>query len=160
MEIKDRKQAENEAAFFYDEDASRLLDIVRGGIVYNTLADLNHARDNIKSELQNFAPNAEIVRIKDRFKHPTRSGYRDILLHIRMSNGLIAEFRLHLKAFLELKEQEYKTYNAIRDIEKQAARAKRQLSQDEIQTIHTLQQQSRAFYDATFQEAVKNQQYS
>ncbi len=160
MDLKDRKQAENEAAFFYDGAASRLLDIVRGGIVYNTLDELNHARDNMINELQKLVPGAEIVRIKNRFDNPTVSGYRDILINIRMSNGHIAEFRLYLKAFLDIREKEYKTYQTIREIEKKAARAKRKLSQDEINIINTLKQKSRASYDAAFEKALADQKTS
>jgi hypothetical protein len=59
----------------------------------------------------------KIVRINDRLVGPAHSGYRDILLNVKMSNGHIAKFRLHLATVDQLAEIEHATYEIKRSME-------------------------------------------
>ena len=58
-----------------------------------------------------------IVKFKDRFAKPTESGYRDLQMSVRMSNGHIAELRLHLKSLDEITKYEHAHYEVRRDLE-------------------------------------------
>lgn len=75
-------------------EASRLVDIAGSKIVYDKVKDLYFA-------LEKFSKENRILKIKDRIQDPL-NGYRDILMNIKMKNGHIVEFRLHLKEWMTL----------------------------------------------------------
>ena len=57
-----------------------------------------------------------IVGCQDRFLAPMGSGYRDVQLVLRMRNGHMAEFRLHLAALDAVAVWEHALYEVRRDI--------------------------------------------
>jgi hypothetical protein len=130
----------------YGGDASRLLDIARTTITYDTLAQVDAARAQIESSLQQFAPDAHIVRVKDRFANPTESGYRDYLANIQMSNGHIVELQLHLAPIEAVKADEHKLYDIVQDIKENASRQGRPLTAEEQGRIDELNKQSQEIY--------------
>lgn len=88
--LKSRERALEKINSDYLGDASKLLDIAGSKVVYKKL-------DEVYDALKRFNQNFEIIKIKDRIQRPLSSGYRDILMNIRMKNGHIVEFRLHLE---------------------------------------------------------------
>jgi hypothetical protein len=58
-----------------------------------------------------------VVRLRDRFAQPEKSGYSDIVANIRMPNGHIAELQIHVTPMLEAKEIEQVLYRERRLIE-------------------------------------------
>lgn len=58
-----------------------------------------------------------IVEFNDRFRNPQGSGYRDIQLLLRLSDGHVAEFRLHLAALDEVAVWEHPPFEVKRDVE-------------------------------------------
>jgi hypothetical protein len=69
-----------------------------------------------------------VLDIKDRFVRPPSSGYRDVLLKLRMSNGHVAELRLHLVAVEGVAEWEHALYEIRRDLDAIAKAANRPLT--------------------------------
>ena len=57
------------------------------------------------------------MRCEDRFVAPQESGYRDVQLILEMSNGHLAEFRLHLAALDEVAVWEHALYEVRRDLD-------------------------------------------
>ena len=77
---------------------NEILDVISQTIVFNDYRSLiTAAEDLIKRD--------EVVRAIDRWKNPSISGYRDIILNIKMENGFISEIRLNVKQMFEAKEK-------------------------------------------------------
>lgn len=89
--------------------------------------------------LEKFDKNYTIFRFKDRIRDPLPSGYRDILMNLKMSNGHIVEFRLHIKAIDDVTDIGHKLYTKRRTLE--AIGKTRKLSDAEIETIIKLEQE-------------------
>jgi hypothetical protein len=110
---------------------SSLLDIPGSRILYSSIEDLFKALQKIPARIENFnSPLREkprtvkIVQIKNRFKRPgQQSGYADIRMNLKMSNGHILELRLELKQFgiiKKLSEDEF-----VQEVEKVRGRTLR-----------------------------------
>lgn len=111
-ELKKLRRANDKIDADYDGDASRLVDVAGAYIQFDKVKDVYAALAVLKDE-----PNLEIVKFKDRFAKPTESGYRDLQMSVRMSNGHIAELRLHLKSLDEITKYEHAHYEVRRDLE-------------------------------------------
>ena len=103
--------------------------------------------ERVKSALEAFSPESQMLAIKDRFANPRPSGYRDMALYIRMSNGHIVELQLHLAIMLAAKVKETPFYVESRNIQNRAAHAGRELTPAEREERADLMQQSRKIYE-------------
>ncbi len=93
-------------------DAARLHDLAGAMIQYGTLADLYRGLEHL---VRTAGP--AIVSLEDRFARPQPSGYRDVQLRLRMSNGHIAELRLHLRGVDDVATWEHALFEVTRDFE-------------------------------------------
>lgn len=86
-----------------------------------------------------------MVKVKNRFKKPAASGYRDLNLLVKLpKTNLIAEVQLHLKAIADVKNgPEHKFYEQIQKIERLAAVESRQINEIEQAQIRTMHHQSK-----------------
>ncbi|MFG1776060.1 toxin glutamine deamidase domain-containing protein [Micromonospora sp. NPDC049048] len=125
----------------YENDASRLKDLAAAKVEFQRLDDLYDALDELNRD-----PRVVIVGIKDRFLRPMRSGYRDILVNLRMSNGHVAELRLHLAAIDEVAKWEHPLYEVRRDIEALAEAQDRPLTSTEQAVRYGLSREGQAAY--------------
>ncbi|MDO3701068.1 toxin glutamine deamidase domain-containing protein [Micromonospora sp. C28SCA-DRY-2] len=96
----------------YENDASRLKDLAAAKVQFQRLDDLYDALRELGRD-----PDVVVIGIEDRFLDPVRSGYRDVLLRLRMSNGHVAELRLHLDRLDRVAEWEHALYKIRRDLE-------------------------------------------
>ncbi|WP_431879375.1 toxin glutamine deamidase domain-containing protein [Micromonospora marina] len=110
----------------YENDASKLKDLAGARVQFDTL-------DAVYQALGRLAADSEVVilHIKDRFLDPQDSGYRDLLLNLRMSNGHMAELRLQLAAIEGVAEWEHALYEVRRDLEALSESEGRPLTQAE-----------------------------
>ncbi|MEV7329037.1 toxin glutamine deamidase domain-containing protein [Micromonospora sp. NPDC093244] len=147
---KDRRRAEDKVNK-RQGDASTLLDLAGAKVEFGCLDDLYAALQRVKEY-----PDAVIVSCDDRFVFPMSSGYRDVQLTLRMRNGHLAEFRLHLAALDAVAVWEHVLYEVRRDVEALALLDHRTLTPREraiTQGIRILEQQ--LFWQAlqsTFEE--------
>jgi hypothetical protein len=131
----------------YGGDHSRLVDICRASIIYNSYKDLMEGLGKSKEMIT-------LVREKNRFAEPTPAGYRDILLNVRLSNGHIAELQLHLQAIMDVKNGVgHDLYEQIREIGRAAEAAGQALTPEEAAKVEQLVQESRIHYDAAFENS-------
>ncbi|MDR1932296.1 MAG: hypothetical protein LBQ57_05655 [Spirochaetales bacterium] len=88
-----------------------ILDVVGATIIAK---DMRSLVDIVRDMRQR----GEVVRIKDRYKTPDRSGYRDILTNVRASNGFIGEIQVNVEQMLDAKEKRggHTLYEAIREL--------------------------------------------
>ncbi|WP_416901017.1 toxin glutamine deamidase domain-containing protein [Micromonospora echinospora] len=119
---KDRRRAEDKVSK-YQGDVSQLRDLAGAKIEFQSLDQLYQVLDRLRHE-----PGVRIVSCDDRFRHPQPSGYRDVQLLLEMSNGHIAEFRLHLAALDEVAAWEHALYEVRRDLKALARQEGRPLS--------------------------------
>ncbi|MFU8870528.1 toxin glutamine deamidase domain-containing protein [Micromonospora sp. SL4-19] len=96
----------------YQNDASRLKDLAAAKVQFVKIDDLYRALGQLAAD-----PQVVILQIKDRFLSPQLSGYRDVLLNLSMSNGHVAELRLHLGSLDGVAEWEHALYEVRRDLE-------------------------------------------
>ncbi|CAN1208610.1 hypothetical protein TUMEXPCC7403_00215 [Tumidithrix helvetica PCC 7403] len=145
--LKDQNTAVAKSEGEYGGDHSRLVDICRASIIYNSYRDLMLGLGKCKEMLA-------LVREKNRFAKPTPAGYRDILLNVRLSNGHIAELQLHLQQIMDVKNGVgHKLYEEVRSIERAAKEAGKALDPEETAKVEQLLQESRSHYDAALDKA-------
>lgn len=126
----------------YDQDASKLVDLAGSKVVYRTVDDLYKGLAVAETELKGM-----IVQIKDRFVKAADSGYRDILINVKMKNGHIAEFRLHLASIDTLASVEHATYEIKRTMLAAAAEQNRILTVEEQTLEAALNQTTQPLFD-------------
>ena len=145
--LKGRERAIEKTMADYKGDASKLVDLVRGSIVYESYYKLMEGLDSCNQNLT-------LVREKNRFDKPAPSGYRDILLNVKLSNGHIAELQLHLTQILAVKSGgEHKIYEEVRKIQAIAKTADRALTGEERAKIEQLNAESKALYEQALASA-------
>lgn len=153
VRLKTRQRAEEKLNADYGGDASRVLDISRASIKFDTIDDLYQALAKIDAE-----PNIKIVRIKDRFLVPAFGGYRDLALNLKMPNGFISELQLHLKQILAVKKEGHKLYVEMQTIQRKVETEKRDFTAAELQQTKRLTEQSEALYNQAYASALKKKQ--
>lgn len=98
--IKKASRSEEKVEKEYDGVWSRLVDTVRGMIVVDTLEEMHELRGRLAKEGMLVLAKPE----KDRFKKPTREGYRDVMMNIRFPNGIIGELQVNVAEMAKAKE--------------------------------------------------------
>jgi len=150
------------------KDASSLVDIAGSRILYSSLEDLFNALSQIPKLIDNFnsepplnsnleKPRAvEIVQIKNRFNPRQKSGYADILMNLKMSNGHIVEFRLELKQFVAVADIDHYLYEVVRSIQFNATQDNnRVLTPEESKLTTAIGKEAKKMYDKALDEALK-----
>jgi len=108
----------------YKFDATKIVDILRCSYAFETIKDVYMAvwlavkyfrKLNGQDETVG-DPNDVCVWMKDRFYDPTDSGYRDIILMVKIpkSGGLWGELQFHLKRAVEYKKEMHPQYRRMR----------------------------------------------
>jgi hypothetical protein len=133
----------------YKGDASRITDITRGRIVYETL-------DDLYSGLKTLHEEGVIAYFKDRFLKPADSGYSDILTNVELSNTHIGELRLELRQINEVASVEHLIYEQIRSIKAEVLIEGRDLTPQETMIMDNLQIQAQKLYHDAWQKLIQN----
>lgn len=127
-------------------DSQQITDLARATLIANDVESLVDIYNEIDQQ-------AEIVKVKNRFKNPTVSGYRDLNLLVMLpETGIITEVQIHLKAIADVKNgHEHTFYEKIQHIERIAARENRFINELEEQQIQHMRQQSKVMYQQAWQ---------
>lgn len=139
--IKSRERALEKVSKELNGDVSRITDLARATIIANDIPSLVNAYEALARE-------ANIIKVKNRFKSPAESGYRDLNVLIQLpKTKLIAEVQFHLRAIEEVKSgAEHALYEQIQLLERNAAQEARSLNEFEVAQIHHLRSQSKELY--------------
>ncbi|RMG43363.1 MAG: hypothetical protein D6719_03940 [Candidatus Dadabacteria bacterium] len=144
--LKGRERARQRLEDFAG-DTTQLTDILRASIACESLEQVYQVLQVITND-----QDMEIVAIKDRFLEPLDTGYRDILLKIRIE-GHVAELQLHLNSILEVKNGEgHRLYEDMRAIFTKANDEGRTLTEEEEKRVKKLSIKMRGLYDNAVQE--------
>ncbi len=126
--------------------AERITDLARATLVADDVASLMEAYEVLNRE-------TTIVKVKNRFKKPAASGYRDLNILVQLpKTQLIAEVQLHLKAIADVKSgPEHDIYERIQKIERQAAKERRDFNTFENAQIAKMRNESKRLYQDAWQ---------
>jgi (p)ppGpp synthase/HD superfamily hydrolase len=128
-----------------------MVDIAGSRIVYKTLAE---AYNGLKIIRGNF----DVVYFKDRYASPVPSGFRDILLNVKMSNGHIVELRVTLESIENIAKIEHiESYGPRRTIEKtMKVEGRTEYTPQEQAIIDGFISKYRPMYDAAWKAVLEN----
>ena len=95
----------------YGGDHTKLVDAVRASAIFKTFLQLTLAVQALLEE----GCTLIVVRAKDRFNKPLDSGYRDMLMNVRLEGSEhVGELQLHLRTIIDIKEAAHRTYALMR----------------------------------------------
>ena len=122
-------------------ESERITDLTRTSIVSSDVPSLVRTFELLEQQ-------TDILRVKNRFKTPGPSGYRDLSLLVRLPKSqIVAEVQLHLQAFSTIKNgAEHLNYEQIQNIERKQISENRALNDIEIATIAKLRKESKQMY--------------
>ncbi|MDA0147685.1 RelA/SpoT domain-containing protein [Vibrio sp. LaRot3] len=144
--IKSSDRAQQKIALELDGQVDRITDLARATIVADDVASLMEVYEVLERE-------TTVVKVKNRFKKPAPSGYRDLNLLVQLpKTNLVAEVQLHLKAIADVKSgPEHDLYEQIQQIERRADVEKREINEFEVAQINNMRRQSRQLYQDAWQ---------
>jgi len=144
--IKSAQRASEKIIHELNGQTERITDLARATIVANDIESLMSVYEVLNRE-------TSLVKVKNRFKKPAASGYRDLNLLLQLpKTNLVAEVQLHLKAIADVKNgPEHDLYERIQNIERQATAQYRNLSEFELAQIRSMRTESKALYQNAWQ---------
>ncbi|PKF76715.1 phosphoribosylglycinamide formyltransferase [Vibrio sp. vnigr-6D03] len=150
--VKSESRAKDKIEKELDGNVSRITDLARATLVAKDIPSLVTAYEMLHK-------NAKILKVKNRFKSPTPSGYRDLNVLLELpGTKLIAEVQLHLSDIAEVKSgAEHKIYQKIQFIERTAAIESREMNDIEIQNIKQLRSKAKTLYQNAWQPYIAPQ---
>ncbi|OAN13050.1 phosphoribosylglycinamide formyltransferase [Photobacterium jeanii] len=145
--VKSQQRAEKKITTELQGDVTKITDLARGSIVADDIGNLVQAFELMNKEVT-------VVAVKNRFKSPTPSGYRDLKMLVRLpKSNVIAEVQLHLQGISDIKNgAEHEIYEQIQKIERVGLAQKRELSEFETAKIKQLRSESLALYQNAWQQ--------
>ncbi|MBW3694910.1 phosphoribosylglycinamide formyltransferase [Vibrio sp. T187] len=144
--VKSEKRAQEKINLELDGDVTRITDLARATIIAEDVESLVEVYEAISRE-------ADVVKVKNKFKTPAASGYRDLNLLVRLpKTNVVAEVQLHLRAIADVKSgPEHELYEIIQGIERHAIAENRELNDIESAQITSLRRQSLELYQDAWQ---------
>ncbi|MCW8336482.1 RelA/SpoT domain-containing protein [Vibrio paucivorans] len=144
--VKSQKRAEEKIQHELGGKPERITDLARATIVADDVASLMEVYEVLNRE-------TTVVKVKNRFKKPGDSGYRDLNLLVQLpKTDIIAEVQLHLKAIADVKNgPEHDLYEVIQTIERKAAAENRTFTEFEQAQIANMRRESRELYQNAWQ---------
>lgn len=126
--------------------ADKITDLARATIVAEDLPSLIKAYQQLQQQTL-------VLQVKNRFKTPAPSGYRDLKVLVQLPNSsIIAEVQFHLGEIAKIKSgDEHHLYEKIQHIERTATVENRPLNDVEEAQISQLRNQSLKLYHDVWQ---------
>jgi len=150
--LKGSQRAVDKITKSYDNDPTKIKDLLRTTIEIKSLKDVNSAIDKLKAEY------GESVKLRNLLDPKTDSlggsGYRDVNMVVEV-NGSYAEVQINLPAMMEAKEKAHGYYEEVRIILEDAAQAGKQLNVYEEAKVKNLNDKMKALYDAAWESITK-----
>jgi ppGpp synthetase/RelA/SpoT-type nucleotidyltranferase len=145
--VKSEERAFHKINSKFAGHSDRITDLARTSIVSSDVSALVRVFELLEQQ-------TEILRVKNRFKTPAASGYRDLSLLVRLPDSkIIAEVQLHLEAFSEIKNGvEHHNYEQIQRIERKKITESRELNDIEVATIAKLRKESLQMYHGAWNQ--------
>ncbi|BDU37460.1 hypothetical protein VINI7043_06316 [Vibrio nigripulchritudo ATCC 27043] len=150
--VKSKERAQEKIEKELNGEVSRITDLARATLVADDISSLVASYEMLHQ-------NAKILKVKNRFKSPTPSGYRDLNVLLELpGTKIVAEVQLHLSDIAEVKSgAEHKIYQNIQMIERTAVIESRELSVREQEKIKALRSQAKTLYQRAWQPYIAPQ---
>jgi len=144
--VKSKHRAQEKINLELNGKTERITDLARTTIIADDVESLVEVYESISRE-------ADVVKVKNKFKTPAASGYRDLNLLVRLpKTNIVAEVQLHLKEIADVKSgPEHDLYEIIQGIERHAIAENRTLNDIETAQITSLRRQSFELYQQAWQ---------
>lgn len=144
--VKSKERAQEKIQKELNGHADQITDLARATIVAKDIPSLVYAFEQLQQQ-------ATVVQIKNRFKTPTPSGYRDLKILVKLpKTGIVSEVQFHLAEIADIKNgQEHKIYEQVQLIERTAALENRELNDIETAQMRNLRAQSQDLYHDAWQ---------
>ncbi|MFC5600973.1 hypothetical protein [Deinococcus cellulosilyticus] len=149
--LKSEERIQRKLDMEYQGDFTRVVDISGSRIIYKTL---NKLYKGLAYMLEAPELQGRIVRFKDRFAHPAPSGYRDILMNLKMSNGAIVEMRLEIEAFNKAAKEEHNYYKESEMLLYQLEIEHRAPTFDEAKRLRWLSAKAKEIYAEAWKDVI------
>jgi len=139
--IKSKERAQIKIKTDLSNNVAQITDLARTTIISNDIGTLVSTFELLEKQ-------AKIVSIKNRFKNPAPSGYRDLNILVELpETKIIAEVQLHLNDIAKIKSgPEHDLYEQIQQIERKALSNNRSVNEIEKSRIETLRRESINLY--------------
>jgi hypothetical protein len=141
----DRAQAK--IAGDYGGDTSQISDLTRGRIVVHSPEQIHAIRDYMAHGDKPLS----VEKIKDRFAEPSDTNFRDINIKARLENGHVVELRVEHADVMAAADHTHVPYERVQDIDREAAKQGRMLSDAEALERQTILDQVRDTHGAPAQ---------
>lgn len=145
--VKSETRALNKINSKLGGQSEKITDLARTSLVSSDVSSLVNVFELL-------AQQTDVLRVKNRFKTPGASGYRDLSLLVRLPDSqIIAEVQLHLEAFSEIKNGvEHYNYEQIQHIERKQISENRELNDIEKASIAKLRKESLQMYHGAWNQ--------
>lgn len=152
--IKTFESASRKVNDKYRGDWSKIGDIVRGSIGFDTVEQLKDGIEKLKASGLKLATKPD-----NKFIKATDAGYRDMNLNFVMPNGIVGELQLHLKTVLSAKNEGHKDYEMTRLLD---AKAKNDppLTEDEEKDLQVRMLRQRKLYGKAMIKGLSGEKHS
>jgi len=142
QELKSKKRSQAKIKD-YDGDASQLKDVIASTVSFKSEKEMYRA-------IEEFDREHGVLELKDRFKKPLPTGYRDILMVVRLKDGTLAEIQFTKDRLFEAKEHGagHKLYEVYRKLGRAAQETK---DEEIIKAWDGLTKIQKQYYDHIYQ---------
>lgn len=139
--IKSKQRASEKIEGKLKGQVNQITDISRATIVANDIPTLVEAYEILSRE-------TNVVQVKNRFKYPKSSGYRDLNVLVQLpKTNLIVEVQFHLSNIAQIKSgEEHQIYQQIQKITREANSTNRDINELESKRIEHLNSYSKGLY--------------
>ncbi len=146
--VKQKARSVEKIESDYNGDVSRLLDVVRGSLLWE------HPND-IYANLPLLNATYRVVRMKDRIAVPMPTGYRSINLNLLVDKNscFLSEMQLTVKALEDAYEPTHKYYEELRTIAAKASIENREMTAAEKARYAELEAIIKEIYEAAWVKA-------
>ena len=79
-------------------DPANMRDLVRGSLIVKSLDDIPEAIKKVDGAFK-------VTRTKNRFDKPMSTGYRDILINVKLPGGIEGEVQIHVQEMIDAKKE-------------------------------------------------------
>ena len=150
--LKGSQRAVDKITKSYDNDPTKIKDLLRTTIEINSLKDVDSAIDKLKAQ---YGEPSKLRNLLDpKADSLGDSGYRDVNMVVEI-NGSYAEVQINLPAMLEAKEKAHIYYEELRVILEDAASSGKQLNVYEEAKVKMANENMKKLYDAAWESITK-----
>jgi hypothetical protein len=143
--VKSERRSTEKVNADYGGDWRKLGDVARASICVDTVGELHKVVAKMREAGIEFAKAP-----KDRINSPTEVGYRDLMTHVKMPNGVVVELQLHLKTMMVAKVEGHKPYEVMRSLDAKKGAGGR-LTPDEQAQYDKAVADSKRIYETAWQ---------